>query len=485
MVINLKSVAQLLGPAILFTGIIAIIPAFVALFNGSSGVFSFLSVTALSVAIFYILRIYSKSSKLILTIRELFLFTTSLWTSIALLTAIPFWIMLDDIGFCESIFETASALSTTGATAINNLNVRPPSILLWRSMLQYLGGLGFVIIAIAVLPNVASGGMNIFKTESTSFDISAKLTPHIKTMAFYFLALYIFLLCACTASYMLIGDMRFFMAINTALCTVSTGGMMIIDESMTFMSPSIHYIAIVFMIIGSLPFLLLLAAITGNPRLLYKDEQVRAFFKIVITTSIIVALSLIFHNHYDIEKAFRVAFFNIISVISSTGFALEDFTAFNSIATFIFFIILAIGGCSGSTSGGIKTFRLVVAMSMFKTQIFKSLHPHSILTPRFNNKRVDSDTLRSIITYIVAYIITLLISSFIATILGLPLSDSFTASITCLSNIGPAMGQNLTPAGNFAGLSDPLYIIFAFDMILGRLEIIPVILCLTTVFWKK
>ena len=484
MVVSLKTVARLLGPAILFTGIIAMIPATVAVVNSTPGAFGFFSVTGLSVAIFYLLRIYSRGHKLTITLREMFLFTASLWFSITMLSAIPFWIMLDDISYCESLFEAASGLSTTGATAINHLNIRPPSILLWRSMLQYLGGLGFVVIAVAVLPNVASGGMNIFKTESTSFDISAKLTPHIKTMAFYFLALYLFLLIACTICYML-GGLDFFLAITSALSTVSTGGMMILDESMTFMPPAVHYTAIVFMIIGSLPFLLILAAISGNLSLLYKDQQVRAFIKIIAVCTAIVTATLFFQNDYDFEKAFRVALFNIVSVISTSGFALEDFASWNETASFVFFIILAIGGCSSSTSGGIKVFRLVVAMSMFKAQLFKSLHPHSVSMPRFNSNIVGSDTLRSIITYFVAYILALLISSFAATSLGLTLSDSFSASMTCLSNVGPAMGPTLTPAGNFAGLSDPLYLIFAFDMILGRLEIIPVILCMTSIFWRK
>ncbi len=484
MVINLKIVAFLLGPAILAVGMLAAIPAIYAIAIDSKGFISFATVSCLCVVISQILKTFSKGAKQNINIRELFLFTISLWSLMTLIAAIPFWIQLDDIDYAAAIFEAASGLSTTGGTAISYLETRPEPILLWRSILQFLGGIGFVVIAVAVLPNVSLGGMNLFKTESTSFDGSAKITPHIKTMALSFLTLYLVLLCLCTLFYYL-GGLNLFLAINAALCTVATGGMMPLDSSMTNMSPMVHYTAIVFMILGSLPFILTIGLVTGHIKAFFKDEQVRFFFFIIIAATFVVCLSLIIKNGYDVERAFRVSLFNIVSVLSTSGFGLEDFTAFNSVATLIFLIILPIGGCSGSTSGGIKIFRIVVGLSLFKAQLKKTIHPHGVVYPRYNGNIVHSDTLSSIITYFVAYILALLISTFIATLYDIGLLDAISGSISCLSNIGPALGPQFGPSGNFANIPNVMHVIFAIDMLIGRLEIIPFLLCLSPDLWRR
>ena len=328
------------------------------------------------------------------------------------------------------------------------------------------------------------GGMNLFKTESSSFDGSAKLTPHIKTMAVALLIWYVATLLLCCYFYTL-GGYDLFLAVNAALCTVSTGGMMPLDESMNTSAPFIHYTAIAFMFLGSLPFLLLLSAARDNVLVLVRDQQVRGFCVLTVVLTLIVAASLIIVNDYDTEHALRVAAFNVVAILSSSGFNLEDFTAWNSGTTMIFLLILGLGGCSGSTAGGIKLFRLQICISMFRAQLRRSIHPHLIAEPHFNGKTIDSDTLRSVITYLVAYVLIAAGSALLATLLGLDLTDAITGTISALSNIGPAIGPQLGPDQNFAGLSSDLHLLFAFDMILGRLEILPLLLCLHPLFWKR
>ena len=484
MVVNLRIIAKMLSSLIMGFGLIALIPAVFAIAMGSEGFYSFCAVTALSIIIGNILRVVGSNASTQITIRELFLFTFLLWASIAFIAALPFCIILSDIDLSAAIFEAASALSTTGSTTINLLDTRPPAILLWRSILQYLGGIGFVVIGVAIMPSLAIGGMNLFKTESNSFDGNAKLTPHIKTMAFALLFLYASLLTLCTLSYIFFG-LDFFLAINTAMCTVATGGMMPLDASMNDLPSGVHYSATFFMFICSCPFLIILSSFTDNFLRFFKDEQVRGFFFFVIASSLSVALSLIICNDYDLERAIRVGFFNVVSVISTSGFALEDFSCWNAFATVFFTIILAIGGCSGATSGGIKFFRIQVCFRMLKSQMKKSLHPHGVIYPRFNRKEITAETSVAVVSFLFAYLLVALGSTIIAVLLGLPLSDAFTATISCLSNIGPTIGEQLPPSANFSKLSDPLHLLFSIDMLLGRLEIIPVLLCFTRAFWRK
>lgn len=484
MVINLYAVSKLLGPSLIGMAVIGLIPTVYALVTNTEGASSFVVMIIIAYSMGQILTLIGrKSGQFVVTIRELFLFTASLWILITLISAIPIYVLLPDVDYAGAIFESASGLSTTGATVIVNLQDRPAAILLWRSMLQLMGGIGFVVIAVAVLPQVAMGGMNIFKTESTYFENSNKFTPHMKTMSLAILGWYLVTLVLCTIAF-IIGGLDFFMAINAAACTVSTGGMMPTDASMNGLSPFVHYSAIVFMFLSSCPFTVIIAGVSGNISKLYADQQVRYYFLFSLFMSCFVAATLYFKNEYEIEYAFRVALFNVVSVLSTSGFALEDFTLWNPLATLIFLILLPLGGCSGSTSGGIKVFRLCVLASLFRTQMINSIHPHRVIYPRFNGHPIDAATIHSIMTFFAAYILCMLLSSTLATGLGLSITDAITASIACLSNVGPAMGAQLNPSTTFANLEGSLHILFAFDMILGRLEIIPVLLCLTRIFWR-
>ena len=484
MVIDLRLVTKLLGSSLFWLGIIATIPAIYALTTGTYGVVEF-SLTAISAtSIGALLRLLGRNAGDKANIRELFLFTAILWFCMTILGAIPLFSIIPDFSFAASFFESASALSTTGTTAIDHLDSRPPSILLWRSMLQFLGGIGFVVIGVAILPNISMGGIAIFKTESTSFDCNAKNTPHVKTMALSLLAWYSLTAILCSFFYYL-GGFSPFVAINSALCTVSTGGMMPTDASMNDATPFVHYTAMFFMLLGSCPFFLILKSLTDDVFEFFRDQQVKYYLTTIVLVAGTIAITLITFNNYDIEPAFRFAFFNVITVISSTCFSLDDFSNWNSLATILFIMILALGGCSGSTAGGIKFFRIAVCLSLFKTEIIKTLHPHAMVEPRYNGNVIDNNTMRAVVTFLVAYISSLAISSLIATAYGLLPGDAFTYTISALSNIGAGIGPTINPSISCLKVRPELYCLFGFDMILGRLEIIPVILCFTRSFWRR
>ncbi len=483
MVVDFRLVSKLLTPALFTFGLISFIPAIYAYITESRGIYAFYVAGGICLMISFIFYIIGKKERKSPSLRVLFLFTTSLWVIVSLISAIPFYYELPDISVSQSIFESCSALSTTGSTVITHLDSRPRAILLWRAILQYVGGVGFVALAVIILPISAMGGMSIFRTESSSFDDSAKYTPHIKIMALSLLIWYVAILCLCTFMYV-IGGFDLFRAVTTAMSTVATGGMTPTDMSMNGTTPFIQYTAIVFMFISSCPFMLILSSLAGNHLDLFRDQQVKGYFMINLIVGLCVAVSLVFQNDYDLEKAFRVSMFNVVAITSTTGFALEDFTLWNHFSSMAFLFILAIGGCSGSTSGGIKTFRLQICYSMYKTQLLKLIHPHIVSEPRFKGKVIDHGTLSAVITYLVSYIGALIISSIIASIMGLDLGDAVTGTISCLSNIGPAMGTTLNPSTGFISVSDSLCLLFSCDMILGRLEILPVLLCFTRIFYR-
>ena len=445
MVVDFRLVAKLLSPALFLFGVVATIPFFFAALTETDGQSSFLFAAALSLLLGIIFRLIGKGAGQYTSLRVLFLFTTSLWVIVALIAAIPIYLELPEINFYKAVFESCSGLSTTGATVITNLEYKPRSILLWRAILQYLGGVGFVALAVVILPVSAMGGMSIFKTESSSFDDSSKFTPHLKTMAISLFVWYVAVLIACSLCYYFGGMNNVFDAITTAMCTVATGGMTNTDMSMNGTSPAIQYTAIVFMFISSCPFMLILSSISGKFITFFKDQQVKGFFFINAIVAIAVMISLIFVNGYDLEKAFRIATFNVVAITSTTGFGLEDFTLWNPFASCVFLFILAIGGCSGSTSGGIKTFRLQICYSMFKTQLQKLIHPHIVSEPRFKGQVIDAATLSSVITYLVSYILLAMISCLIACSLGLDIGDAGTATISCLGNSAgtPVLYQNV------------------------------------------
>lgn len=485
-IINLPLVARMLSPALLAMAVIGLIPLTFGLITDDGSSYEFPLMSGCAVIISQLLKKAGKSAKANLGIRELFLFTVTLWLLSAVIAALPIFLMLKDLSFIGAFFESVSALSTTGATVIDDLASRPRSILLWRSMMQFLGGIGFVVLAAAALPSFASGGINIFKTESNSFDDAAKITPHLKTMAFALLTWYIITAAACIISYLICG-LPPFLAVNAALCTVSTGGMMPLDSSMNDLGARAQYTAIVFMYLGALPFLVLLGCLSFNIFKIFgvfKNEQVRGYSLFILIITAMVFISLILGSDYPLEKTFRTALFNTVSILSTTGFALDDFTSWNGFVTALFIMIFAIGGCSGSTAGGIKFFRIQVCCAMFKAQFIRSIHPSRMVEPRFNGARVDVDSLRAVITFLVAWIMVFMVSSVIAATLGLNITDAVTATITMLSNVGPAMGPELGPRANFAGIGDPLLLLFSLDMLMGRLEIIPVLLCLTRMFWR-
>ncbi|WP_028024409.1 TrkH family potassium uptake protein [Enterovibrio calviensis] len=479
--VNFRPVLFVIGLVLSKIALFMYVPTLTAFFTGTAGFLDFgLSVIITHVAAFLCLSL-GKTDNFRLNARDMFLITTLVWLIASAFAALPF-VFINHISFTDAYFETMSGITTTGSTVLSGLDQMAPAILLWRSILQWLGGVGFIVMGVAILPFLNVGGMKLFQTESS--DWSAKSSPRTKNVAISIMLVYVFLSGLCFISYWLTG-MTPFEAVNHAMTTLSTGGYSTSDSSMNRFSHSAQWVGTVFMFAGGLPFLLMIQSLRRrSPSLLFKDAQIRGFTYLVIVTSAMVSVWLVLTKDYAIADAIRVSAFNIVSVVTTTGFGLDDFTAWGPFASVIFAFMLLVGGCSGSTSGGAKIFRFQVALALLKKHIQQLVHPSGVFIQRYNGRPVNEDIVRSVVAFAITYLLTIIVLAMILAATGLDGITSLSGAMTAVANVGPGMGTVIGPTGNFASLSDTAKWALSIGMLMGRLEILTVLVLLFPVFWR-
>ncbi|ANS84073.1 TrkH family potassium uptake protein [Vibrio scophthalmi] len=480
--VNFRPVLFVIGLVLSKLALFMYVPTLVAFFSGTSGFIEFgQSLIITHVAAFLCLSI-GRTANFKLSVRDMFLITSLVWTIASAFAALPF-VFINHISFTDAYFETMSGITTTGSTVLSGLDNMAPSILLWRSILQWLGGIGFIVMAVAVLPMLNVGGMKLFQTESS--DWSDKSSPRAKTVAKNIVLVYLILTGLCMIGFLLSG-MTVFEAINHSFTTLSTGGYSTSDGSMNHFSHSAHWNATLFMFLGGLPFLLFVSALTKrHPSILLKDAQVRGFTYLFLGSSLIVSAWLVIHNDYAVLDALRVSMFNIVSVVTTTGFGLEDFTAWGALPTTVFAFLLMVGACSGSTSGGIKIFRIQIAMTLLHKQMMKLVHPSGVFVQRYNQRPVNDDIVRSVVAFCLVYFLTIIFVAGCLSSLGLDPTTSISGAVTAVANVGPGMGAHIGPTGNFASLPDTAKWILSFGMLMGRLEILTILVLFFPAFWRR
>lgn len=412
--------------------------------------------------------------------RDLYLLTTSIWVAVCVFAALPM-MFLQHLSYTDAFFETMSGITTTGATVLTNLDNSSAGILMWRSLLQWMGGIGFVAMGVAVLPMLRVGGMRLFQTESS--DWGEKVIPRSHIAAKYISVIYLTLTAACTLAYWLAG-MGPFDAVNHALSTVSTAGFSTSDSSLGGFSNASHWVAVVFMLLGALPFVLYVALLRGNPIAMLKDQQVRGFLGAAITICVFTAVWLWLNSDYGFLDSLRMASVNIVSVITTTGFSVGDYSQWGGFAFMLFFYLTFMGGCSGSTTGGLKIFRFQVAFTLLRGGLKQLVHPRAVFKQQYNGRNLDEEIVRSILTFSFFFTITIGILALALTMLGLDPITALTGAATAVCNVGPGLGNIIGPAGNFSSLPDTAKWLLAIGMLLGRLEIITVLVLLTPTFWR-
>ncbi|WP_135501813.1 TrkH family potassium uptake protein [Roseovarius aestuariivivens] len=415
-----------------------------------------------------------------LTIQQTFLVTTSVWLALPLFGALPFILGATEARIVDAVFEAMSGLTTTGSTVLSGLDSLPKGLLLWRGLLQWLGGIGIIVVAMVFLPELRVGGMQIFRSES--FDTMGKILPRATEISSNISIIYIGITLACVVSYILCGMTPFDATVH-ALTTVSTGGFSNYDASFATFSGSAEWVAVVFMILAALPFVRYVQLLSGS-NALFLDSQVRVFLMTIGVLVVITAAVLLTNFSRQPEQALREAAFNITSIISGTGYASVDYMGWGSFLISIFFFIGLIGGCAGSTSCSIKIFRYQLLFASVRTQLSRIYTPHGVFTPRYEGRPIADDVLSSVMSFFVFFVVTLGLIAVALAMTGLDFTTSVSGAATALANVGPGLGDTIGPSGNFATLNDTAKWILTAAMLIGRLELLAVYAIFTLNFWR-
>ncbi|WP_119462659.1 TrkH family potassium uptake protein [Rhodospirillaceae bacterium SYSU D60014] len=425
---------------------------------------------------------YRQPETSLMSAREGFVLTVLAWLALCTASTLPFMLSKLSLSFTDAFFEAMSGLTTTGSTVVVGLDELSSGILLWRAMLHWIGGIGIIVMAVAILPILRVGGMQLFRMESS--EKAEKVRPRVTQISSLLASVYVSLTALCAVALVLAG-MGPFDAVCHAMSTIATGGFSNYDASIGhFDSRAIEWIIIVFMLIGGTTFVLLARAAQGDARALFRDEQIRWY--IIYIGIFITALSLwqILVNDEPIREAVRSSAFNVVSLATTTGFASEDYQLWGSFAVGAVMALLFIGGCTGSTSGGIKVFRFCVLGSVAHRQILHLIHPHRTLPPTYNRKPIADEVVRSVLSFFAFYIGAYAVLSVALTALGLDLVTSLSGAAQALGNVGPGLGPIIGPAGNYVPLPDAAKWLLSFAMLLGRLELLTVVVLFSATFWR-
>ncbi len=417
-----------------------------------------------------------------LTIEQTFLLTTGVWAALPVFGALPFLLGAPGAGWTDAYFEAMSGLTTTGSTVFSGLDDLPRGTLLWRSMLQWFGGIGIIVVAMAFLPELRVGGMQIFKSEA--FDTFGKILPRAAEIASRISAIYMFLTVACFIAYRLSG-LGSFDALNHALTTIATGGFSTGDASFGAYRGAPEYVAAAFMLLAALPFVRYVQLLSGQSAPLWRDAQVRGMFRVMLALVLVLVLYRVASNGDALAPALREVIFNLTSILTGTGYASTDYQLWGALPVALFFFAGLIGGCAGSTACSIKIFRYQVFLSALRVQIRMINSPRGIFTPRYDGRPVDHDVLSSVMSFFMLFSLTLGVLAVLLSMTGLDFITSVSGAATALANIGPGLGAEIGPAGNFAGLNDAAKWILTAAMLIGRLEIITVYVLFTVRFWRR
>ena len=476
-------IIYLIGMLLCILSLFMMIPAFVDWLYGNNDWPAFVGASLLTLFVGAILYLSNRDSTTEhLELRQAFLLTNSAWISIALFGSLPFLLSEIDMSFTDAIFESTSGITTTGATVINNLEATSHGILIWRALLQWLGGVGIIVMALAVLPMLSIGGMQLFKTES--YETPDKVVPKAASFAAGISIVYI-TLTVVWALMLWFAGMPLFDSIAHAMTTLATGGYSTRSDSLAaFNSSSIEIIVIFGMIVGSLPFVHYLAITKKGLKNLFEDDQVKLFLTLIVFVVFIVSIYL---NLNDIPflEALRLASFNVISIITGTGFGTSDFNNWGGFPTTILLILMFIGGCAGSTTCGLRMARIQVLVANAKSQISKLIRPHAVVVSYYNQKPIPENVAESVMGFFFLYIISFAVIACLLGGLGLDLITAISGAASAIGNVGPGLGDIIGPSGTYQSIPELGKLFLCAGMILGRLEIFAILVMFSPLFWKN
>ena len=477
---NYKTVFFTLGILQIILGIFMLIPVIVQFFYKEidSSFFGASIVTIIFGTLFFLSNLDHEKK---LNLQQAFLLTSLSWLSIAIFGSLPFIFSSIEFSFTNAFFESMSGITTTGSTIISNLENMPRGILFWRAILQWLGGIGIIVMAITLMPIMNVGGMQLFKISNN--DSSEKILPKSKEIALRLIYIYSGLTALCALSYKILG-MNTFDCVTHSMTTIATGGFSNYNESIGFFnSISIEISAMIFIILGSLPFIVYIKFLSGNKKIFFSDIQIKTFLKIIFISIIILSIYLTINNSTQLNL--RTIFFNVISILTGTGYVNAQFDSWGGFPLILFLGLMFIGGCAGSTTCGIKIFRIQILYSFVVNQLKKIIYPKGIFVLKYDRNPIDNKFISSIISFIFMYFVIFFLITALLSLTGLDFITSISGAATSISNVGPGLGSIIGPNGNFSSLPDVSKWILTLGMILGRLELFAILVLFLPSFWRN
>jgi len=480
---DLRPVGYVLGLLVGVLGLTMLVPMLADLVagNGHWGVFAEATAITCTIGLFTALACANGVGKG-LSLQQTFILTTSVWLVLPVFGAIPFVIGATEARYVDAFFEAMSGLTTTGSTVFTGLDELPAGLLLWRGLLQWFGGIGIIVVAMVFLPELRVGGMQIFRSEG--FDTFGKILPRAGEIAQRISVIYVVLTIICALSYAALG-LGAFDAVVHAMTTIATGGFANSDASFAGYGAGVEYAGAVFMMLAALPFVRYVQLLAGSAAPIWQDTQIRGF---VLTVAVLAAGMAVYLSIWvgtASEIALRKALFNTVSIVTGTGYASADYMQWGGVAVVVMFLAGLIGGCAGSTSCSIKVFRYQLLFASVSTQVRRLYAPHGVFEPRYEGRPVSEDVISSVMAFFALFFVTLGAVAILLAFTGLDFITSVSGAAAALANIGPGLGPEIGPAGNFAGLNDAAKWILSAAMLIGRLELMAVFVLFTATFWRS
>ncbi|MDC2969745.1 TrkH family potassium uptake protein [Candidatus Pelagibacter sp.] len=477
---NYKTVFFTLGILQIILGIFMLIPIIVQFFFSELDS-SFLGASIVTIIFGILFSLSNLDHDKKLNLQQAFLLTALSWLNIAIFGSLPFVFSSVNFSFTNAFFESMSGITTTGSTIISNLEIMPKGILLWRAILQWLGGIGIIVMAITLMPIMNVGGMQLFKISNN--DTSEKILPKSKEIALRLIYIYSILTFLCAVSYKILG-MNIFDSITHSMTTIATGGFSNYNDSIGFFdSFSIEISAMIFIILGSLPFITYIKFLSGDKKIFFSDIQIKSFLKIILLSITILSIYMMINDTAQLNL--RSILFNVVSILTGTGYVNAQFDNWGGFPLVLFIGLMFIGGCAGSTTCGVKIFRIQILYSFISNQLKKIIYPKGVFILKYNYQPIDQKFIASIISFIYMYLIIFFIITALLSLSGLDFITSISGAATSISNVGPGLGSIIGPNGNFSSLPDVSKWILSMGMILGRLELFAILVLFLPSFWRN
>ncbi len=479
---NYKTVFYTLGTLQVILGVFMLIPVIIQVIYNEldSGFVSASIITIIFGVLFFLSNLDHDKN---IDLPQAFILTALSWLSIAIFGSLPFIFSELNLKFTDAFFESMSGITTTGSTIITDLDNAPKAILLWRAILQWLGGIGIILMAITLMPIMNIGGMQLFKISSN--DNAEKILPKSKEVSLRLIFIYSLLTFACAGFYKIFG-MNYFDSLTHSMTTIATGGFSNYNNSIGhFNNALIEINAIIFVILGSIPFIAYIKYLNGDKKVFYKDAQIIFFLKTIIISVIIIFIFLLFKNDESEIFLLRQVLFNVVSILTGTGYVTTNYSDWGGFPLIFFLVLMFIGGCAGSTACGLKIFRIHILYKFFVMQLKKYIYPRGIFVLKYGDNILNEKFISSIISFVFLYIIIFFIITTLLSISGLDFITAVSGAATSISNVGPGLGGMIGPNGNFSLLPDFSKWVLSAGMILGRLELFAIIVLFIPSFWRR